>query len=261
VIFSFWQDPVDADIKGMPEYLRQVQETWDKYIGDNSRILISHYNWDEYIGDLIPLSEKIKTFPLAIQSDIASAALLYKYGGVFMDIDTIMVNESVKGFLFTEDDYFTAFGMPELFSMHVAIIKCKKNHDVVKRWLDDIILSLELGVDQQRPTQYANFILERLWRDKQYTHLFNILDRRVTGNVPEAKINYIKTEQRRNYLDYWFGALAPESFLSLRDRCSHGLISLHNSWTPRDILRKNIDALIDDRSFLVLFLNYIIADD
>lgn len=245
----------------MPEYLKLAQKTWSKYIDANSRILISHHNWDEYIGDLIPLSEKIKSFPLAIQSDIASSALLYKYGGVFMDIDTIMVNESVKDFLFTEDDYFTAFGMPEYYSMHVAVIKCKKEHDVAKQWLDEIILSLELGVDRQRPTQYANFILERLWRNKRYTHLFNILDRRTTGNIPEAKINYIKKEQRCNYLDYWFGELAPESFLSLKCRCSHGLISLHNSWSPRDILEKDIDALVDDKSFLISFMNYLIAEN
>lgn len=254
LVHSFWQsdDPI-------PAYLKACLDTWRIYAPYLELKIIDHKNWDLIIGDIIPLSEKIKALPYAIQSDVASACALFKFGGACLDIDTIMCSRNVDDFFRADDPRFTAFGMPKLNSIHVAALKVGGPENAVARlWVDEIRLRLKEDLTRCRPTYLANHIIEPYIR-KTGGHDFRIIDRFASGAIPEAKECFVKADQRKNYIDFWFGEEAPESFSSLISRASHGILLLHNSWTPADYKNLDLEAFNSDSSFMSRFLKNILA--
>ncbi|MBT9319595.1 capsular polysaccharide synthesis protein [Actinobacillus pleuropneumoniae] len=73
-IYAFWEST-----KKTPAYLELCQKTWYKHIPNAKIHIINYKNLREYIGDTYDL-EKLKTIPLAMQSDIISAAVLERFG-------------------------------------------------------------------------------------------------------------------------------------------------------------------------------------
>ena len=105
-IFTFWELSTNV-----PGYLQLCVDTWEKNL-PNTNITISDYsNLHKYLNSSIISKILFKKMTLAIQADAIRVAILEKYGGIWMDIDTNITNSSFLKNVFRYDLVF--FGNPQ----------------------------------------------------------------------------------------------------------------------------------------------------
>ena len=84
-IFTFWEP------KGkIPGYLELCLDTWKKYLPEYEIIILDYDNLNDWIGKNYYNKVLYEKFSLPIQADAIRCAVLCKYGGVWMDIDTVV---------------------------------------------------------------------------------------------------------------------------------------------------------------------------
>lgn len=91
IIFTFWE-PRDRIIP----YIRLCMKTWEKNLPDFKIVILDYSNLDRFIdarvydGDALAA---IRRFPLSVQKDAFQVSILKKYGGIFMDADTLVLRD------------------------------------------------------------------------------------------------------------------------------------------------------------------------
>ena len=89
-IFTFWEP------KGnIPGYLRLCIKTWKKFLSDFEVIILDYETVKEYLGEVLYSQIIFKNMPIAVQSDAIRIAILNKYGGIWIDTDTIILNNEL----------------------------------------------------------------------------------------------------------------------------------------------------------------------
>ena len=123
-----------------PAYLAWCVSSWLNYLDLDDVLFLNQSNIHLYLGDLVDLSF-LRRFSFAKQSDIVSAAYLYKYGGIFLDIDSIFVNQGALDFVGQEDgaDVFTYFGNSETNGVHIGVIGSPAGGAGVTRGQDGLL--------------------------------------------------------------------------------------------------------------------------
>ena len=92
-IFSFWEPK-----EKLPGYISLCIKTWKKYLPDYEIKILDYKYAKELIGDNLFHSIISESMPLSIQADAIRVALLNKYGGIWIDADTIITSgEFLKG--------------------------------------------------------------------------------------------------------------------------------------------------------------------
>ena len=93
-IFTFWE-PVEK----MPGYLKLCMKTWKKFLPDYKIIILDYKSLKNNLGESLFNDIICKNMSLAVQADAIRVALLNKYGGVWIDTDTIILNgDFIKAF-------------------------------------------------------------------------------------------------------------------------------------------------------------------
>ena len=133
-IFTFWEPK-----ENIPGYLELCLASWKKYLPDYEIVILDYFNLENWLGkDFYPqvLYEK---FSLPIQADAIRCALLNKYGGIWMDIDTIITSEKIKQYL-TIDSELT------LINNHIAFIIAKHiEGKILHNWQKRIFFNLKIA--------------------------------------------------------------------------------------------------------------------
>ena len=86
-IFSFWHP-----LEKIPGYICLCIKTWEKFLPQYEIIILDYNGVKEYIGESLFNDIICKEMSLPIQADAIRVALLNKYGGIWMDADTIITN-------------------------------------------------------------------------------------------------------------------------------------------------------------------------
>ena len=93
-IFSFWEPK-----EKIPGYICLCIKTWKKYLPNYKINILDYRGVKEFIGYKLFNNIISKKMALPIQADAVRVALLKKYGGIWMDADTIITNgEFLKNF-------------------------------------------------------------------------------------------------------------------------------------------------------------------
>lgn len=240
-IFAFWQsnDPI-------PAYLDLCKDTWVKNIPNCAIHIINHNNLHEYIGDTYDL-ENLKKISFAMQSDIISAAVLEKFGGLFLDIDCIVIDDLFRIFNSISEDKLIAFGQPASFSIHLAVLYCKKpNNPILSGWRIEAQKRLKNIPEKYDWSYFGNAIINPLLKADNHKNSF-IVDREMSANILEMVVfNNDPHQAITNYKNFYFSENLGfnKNVLSL---AKFGVISLHNSWTP-----PQYRAIKDKKEFLTL---------
>ena len=91
-IWTFWE-PRDK----MPAYLQLCMRTWQKFLPDAQITLLDYSNIREYVDiDEYDQSLYSGNFRLDQIADALRALLLEKHGGVWLDVDTIILKSSAR---------------------------------------------------------------------------------------------------------------------------------------------------------------------
>ena len=85
IIWKYWENKPGCE---KPEYIKFVDESLKKHT--SAKIIeVNPNNLHEYLPDINPNINKLKK--IAQKSDVIRANLLYKYGGMWLDSDTLVV--------------------------------------------------------------------------------------------------------------------------------------------------------------------------
>lgn len=227
-IFAFWESSNGT----MPAYLELCKLTWIINIPNIEIHIINYSNLDQYIDGVYDL-ELLKKIPLAMQSDIISAAVLEKFGGLFLDIDCIITEDI---FLFFKDlpkNKLIGFGR-EGKGIHLAVLYANQpNNIILTKWREAAQEKLNNLIEDYGWDYFGNSILDPLIEDKEFKDSFLIIDRTESGNILESKL--MIDSNLRNAKDYYKNFYFNRNFSineNVLSNVGFGIISLHNSWTP-----------------------------
>lgn len=126
-IFTFWEP------KGkIHPYLELCKKTWEKNLPDYKIITLDYSNISSYFDEKIFDWSLLKRLPLAIQKEAIMVAVLEKRGGIFMDLDTLVLNDITPLLSFLERSEVV------IFNKHCAFLAAKANAYLLRLWIQGI---------------------------------------------------------------------------------------------------------------------------
>ena len=142
IICTFWEPR-----EKIPYYLQLCMETWKKNLPNAELILLDYKNLGDYI-DLSEIGESLFSgrLPLPQVSDAVRVAFLSKYGGVWLDVDTIILNpDAEKYFLPDPKNRTVLFGGVKSRCSHLAYINAPPAtiSICIKDWYEHVKKSLQ----------------------------------------------------------------------------------------------------------------------
>ncbi len=178
-IFTFWE-PKDK----LTPYLKLCRRTWEINIPEFDIITLDYSNIHHYIDkDFYDISF-IKKLTLPMQKDAIMVAVLYKHGGLFLDIDTLILNDISPLMDKLQNSEVI------MFNRHMAFIASKAGSQVVSLWLKGI---------QSKLSDLQNM-------DKKVELNWDFIGNSVLTNVMDEMINVMPIEQvfQNNFINLSF---------------------------------------------------------
>jgi hypothetical protein len=232
-VFVFWESPAGQEVPG---YISLCLETLRKTNPDKHIFLLNRGNSRALLGDDIDWAAFAR-LPLAMQSDVLKAHILFKFGGIFTDADMIYTGE--VGWL-TPDNRETlcGFGKPGK-DMHMSLLAIGEPGS-----------PLLWHVAEMQRYRLAHPPRGKL----PWDHMGNsILDPMVRALYGQGGI--LTVPNREFLLEMWFGYqeqhglkygsklyqsfyFGADNMLSADEMLQipkHHVVFLHNSWTPPEI--------------------------
>lgn len=103
-LWQYWEG-------NMPEYISLCMETVDKNCSDNFDIVrLNNNNIKDYIPEISEYEDKINKLIIPHKVDIYRIMLLYKYGGIYMDADVIVLRNPYEIIDKLKEYDFVGFG-------------------------------------------------------------------------------------------------------------------------------------------------------
>ena len=160
IIWSYW------DTEEIPEIVKLSIKSWKK-TSPNYKI---NFTNQKNIEELVSLPKYWKTLPPYRQADIIRLHLVEKYGGVWIDSSTILL-ESLDNFI--SKDNLTFFITPQSNLKNPVLenwfFSAPPNNKVIKMWTEEVLKALE--------------------NQKEYVNKSSDYNKKSIGNL--IKINYL----------------------------------------------------------------------
>ena len=237
-IFTFWEPR-----ENIPGYIKLCIRTWKKYLFDYEIKILDYKTAKEYLGESLFSSIICKNMSLAVQADAIRVALLNKYGGLWIDTDTIILNGNfMKEVLLHE---LTMVRDSKTGHHYIGFIYASNNSNLMKNWLKKIQYKVKVykylldrkdnnfwettGKKLKNVIYLGNQILNPLLKNVKRYKMFH-LDSDEINAFPERKFcyNYSLAFYINRYKSFYFTRGDPQTIL----KNTRSLILLHNSWTP-----------------------------
>ena len=254
-LFTFWEPK-----EKMPAYIRLCMQTWKKFLPECEVVLLDYSNLEEWLGIDVYDEILFKDFSLPKQADAIRCALLKKYGGLWLDADTILTSPQVKDYLMIDSELV-------MISKHLAFIKANNNSKIIADWYNQIQYNLKFYKDVKyqnnavqkilHPRRYrrvenwdylGNYILHKMLKTKNKKKFFSI-DRMEINALPELN-NKNNDNLVENYQNFYFENDYSQDVI----KNTKGIILLHNSWTPQQFLQMNEEEFLSRNNTLKTFL-------
>lgn len=110
-IFTFWEPS-----QSMPPYIRLCLQSWEKFCPKYEIVIIDYSTLDKWLSKDFFDEILYSDFSLPKQADAIRCALLYKYGGIWLDADTIITSSDIRKIFEIKADIV-------MIGTHVAFIK------------------------------------------------------------------------------------------------------------------------------------------
>ena len=262
-VFTFWEP------KGsMPGYVRLCMETWRHCLPEFEMVALDFRSLGDYLTEAEREEIACPHESLAKQADCIRCALLRKYGGIWLDADTVLTKplderfrsadvtmvarQSKSGQMIYGAYIYAARPGTKLISewhrqLLPRIVKSRQmNASRLRRWLDR-----RTWKDVRRWGYFENDILDPL-TVRLTSPDYAWVDKDEVGAFPEEALLADGTAQSPfdAYVRYWFSPGPAEQALA---DCA-GLIMLHNSWTPESFRRMSENEFLDTDTRLAAVL-------
>ena len=248
----------------MPAYLKLCMLTWQNTFPDYEIVKLDFSNIGKWLPPSVIDVEWVKHhYGLAQKADIFRIALLATYGGVWLDVDTIITSEQARMIL-GDVDRFTMFGA------HVGCLSAPEGDKFAQLWLNAIQrrIAWHKWYRRTRPCylQLWQFIrrahrfgpgpvLFRRWDYMGNAVLKNIsvrngdllhkIDRVAVKVLPEVlAFPPPKFDGRTAYLKYYFDPQYTDRLIA-DSMTGGGIVMLHNGWTPKEVKGMSEQKFLD----------------
>lgn len=219
-IFTFWEPRTK-----LPGYLKLCMKTWEKYIPNAEIVVLDYSN----LGDWIDINEFGPNlldgrFSLPMIADAIRVMLLEKYGGLWMDTDTIILNKNIVEYL-KDNKECSMFGYKSSRAVHIAWINSIKNSNIMKEWL---LYQKEVITNFRKPEKdFWAYLGNAFVNPYCQSHVEDVAVWDVNDEkcMPELKIAGATHQER--YREFYFNLKYKFSDIDTKN-----IIMLHNSWTP-----------------------------
>lgn len=237
-IFTFWEPS-----EKIPGYLKLCIKTWKKFLPDYEIEILDYGKVKMYIGDVLFSKIISKDMKLATQSDAIRVAILQKYGGIWLDTDTIILNGNF--FKKIQNLELVMIGEEKYKFQYIGFIYVQNKSNIIDEWLRQIIKRVDnykkILLFKKNNTEY-----QKSWEKvNQLLYLSYQIIGPLLKNISEKK--YIRIDSSKvnafpekiffknsslNFKDvyksFYFEKREPEMILQNKV----DIILLHNSWTP-----------------------------
>ena len=249
--YSYWEGGV------IPPYLRLCVQTWFKYLPDLEVELINQEAAKKWISEYYNF-ENFKKLSYPMQSDAVSAAVLAAEGGTFIDLDTIITSPVAADFFATNSPVLKAFGKAP--GMHIAVLSTgKPGNPVATTWRAAVAARIANMPNRRQWNYIGNEPLDIIVQDPRWQEHIEIVDREVSGNILESVLSPMGAG-RESYHSLFFGEDGVSVAEALRANTA-GIISLHNSWTPKEVSSlTDLGALLSSDGLLFRLLRHLLGD-
>lgn len=235
IIFSFWEPE-----NNIPGYLSLCIKTWKKYLSDYEIKILNYKTLKDYIGEELYSKIISTSMPFYMQADAIRISLLNKFGGLWLDTDTIILNGN---FIKKYEKYeLTMIGEEKNKFQYIGFIFASQNSRVLNKWLSQIINNVKeynsiinrnksnLPNKMRRWNYLGNSIIDPLLRNNTNIKFLR-LDINIINAFPERIYfkNLSKTTKEQ-YREFYFEKGDPD--IILNSTKTKYIILLHNSWTP-----------------------------
>ncbi len=245
-IFTFWEPKTN-----LPTYLKLCMQTWQKFLPEYEVVVLDYSNLDDWLGKDFFDKSLFNDFSLPKQADAIRCALLQRYGGIWMDCDTIITSDKVRNFLNPESNFV-------LIGYHVAFICANKKSFVLKHWLKGVQFRIKFYKEYKRNSKFGRFCLwlrspskykkivknlegwdflgngvlqKPLHKAEKNPKEFLSIDRQAYNILPELTEYGVSSPD--TYRQFYF----ENDFSDKVMKNDPGIILLHNSWTPQEYLK------------------------
>ncbi len=271
----------------MPAYLQLCVATWQVHGGLDDVCLITDANLHDWVAESVLDLVALQAYPVPQRKDAIEIAVLARYGGLFIDLDTICSAPLVTiGEALVDREI-------ALYGFHMSFVAVQPGSAIVSRWLELLQQTLTLPRERLMAatglsyTQLGNYTFEllrnelatgkraipgespikaiRLWRKLQRHRMLKSrgqkyiaqIDPRNSGFIAEydhRRQDQLNAQQR--YESFWFDQHLP---VSAATRHGGALVALHNSWTPPAYSALGFAELANDQSLLSRYLRSLLG--
>ena len=228
-VYTFWEPRGN-----IPLYLRLCMKTWKKFLPNATIVVLDYKNIGEFL-DVRELGLNLlsdKRFGFMHISDALRIAVLAKYGGVWLDTDTIILNSNAEKYFLPDKKHRAIFfGDPESKGCYTAFINAPPAAMCINLWREfnrEKIWNLNASTIIDWDFFSNSFINDYA---KNFPSEIKILDNRAV--MPEIFSGNVSSE--KSYLEYYF---MQDYHLA---NVNTDLILLHNSWTPPEFKQLSPD--------------------
>lgn len=254
----------------MPGYLELCVSTWRRYLPEYEIAILDYDTINDWLPEDIVRKFSCKSASLAMQSDIFRALLLQRYGGIWLDCDTIIFSEEAANIIRSLTGETAFIGSADVRWVHAAFIYAKHPHAyIIEKWVKQLqyrvpFLRLKYGGKLGRII-YILMVIFKLTERISWNYVFNsivnclvknsdnktaqVLDRAEYGVFPED--SHTADNPMDRYNDFWFTTGEIDSIKRL---AKSGIILLHNSWTPKQFINMSSEEFMKQDIRLAHFL-------
>ena len=254
-IFTFWEPR-----KNIHGYISLCMRTWKIFLPDYEVVVLDWQNLDRYLTPNEIGAVLCKEMTLAMQSDCLRCAILLKYGGIWMDADTILTHRidtllNREGCLFIGRQEVgrrmnhgafivaNAPGSQFLLSWYSSLLPriCEARRYHLNPLLRVFCRSKWRKI--RRWDYCVNAIIDPLCNEQGERLGYQFVDKDDIGAMPEFRLRrnprFAALSAEQLYRKYWFEK--PEAEV---EGGSGGVVLLHNSWTPKNFRDMSEDEFL-----------------
>lgn len=241
IIFTFFEPR-----NKIPGYLQLCMKTWKIFLPEYEIKLLDYKKSKVYLGKELFTSIICKNMTLQVQADAIRVAILQKYGGLWMDIDNVMLNGTfIKNIKNSE---LVMIGNDNAKRQYIGFIYASHNSSLLYIWLRNIKIRVNYfkqaihnnvkyingnknSANNLRSCNYlGNGIIDKLLKQDIHNNKFFRLDKNKLNVFPEISFfeNSALNEVEK-YKKFYF----QKGDAKLIIKSVKGIIMLHNSWTPK----------------------------
>ena len=239
VIFTFWEPK-----EKIPGYLQICMKTWKIFLPEYEIKLLDYKKSKIYLGEELFTNVICKNMSLPIQADAIRVAILQKYGGIWMDIDNIMLNGTfIKNIKNCE---LAMIGDDKNKNQDIGFIYASHNSSLLNNWLRKIIIKVNYYKKATNNTikyytnkknssininawhYLGNGIIDQLVLNASKSKFYR-LDKNELNIYPER--TFFKNSSLRNNKKYRLFYFENRDLKIIFNE-TKTILLLHNSWTP-----------------------------